>query len=181
MIGRSQSSSDTLQIINILIIIISILVCSILMLVRLPGMELIGIGPNWILIWMVTWSIKRNVWQSLIAGISLGLIQDGMTSAYPSHILGFVLVGVIVAQLQKQSFIQEDFISVALIVFVMVIVSETVLALQYFLHEVRQVSAIWSNYQRITITSAIISSLWSPIIYLPLNLWWQKLKKLPQF
>jgi len=54
---------------------------------RLPGIELLGIAPNWLLIWVVVWSVKRTVVQGAIAGLALGLLQDGMTSPYPTHAL----------------------------------------------------------------------------------------------
>jgi len=69
---------------------------------RLPGIELLGIAPNWLLIWVVVWSVKRTVVQGAIAGLALGLLQDGMTSPHPTHALSLALVGILTARLQKQ-------------------------------------------------------------------------------
>ncbi|NJK53847.1 MAG: rod shape-determining protein MreD, partial [Leptolyngbyaceae cyanobacterium SU_3_3] len=41
--------------------VVSVWVCLILLPSRLPGMELAGIGPNWLLVWVVAWSVKRSV------------------------------------------------------------------------------------------------------------------------
>jgi rod shape-determining protein MreD len=177
----SKWSSEQRQILNGLIICASALLCACLTFVRLPGMELLGIAPNWLLIWTVSWSLKRSVFQGILAGLALGMIQDGMTSAPasgPSHVLSLVLVGFLTAKLQKQRYLKEDFISVALIVFVMSIVAEAAIAVQHILHHIRAPEEIWLDYQRISLSSAILSSLWAPVLYYPLNRWWEKLKAL---
>lgn len=176
MIRFSKLNFTSYQIINSLIIIGSVTLCLLLLLSRLPGMELLGISPHWLLIWMVAWSVKRNVWQAAIAGVVLGLIQDGMTAPQPSHVLSLVVVGVLTARMQKQKYIQEDFISTALIVFGMVIVGETVTAIQYIVHGYRDFAVLWESHQRIILASAILSSLWTPVLSYPLNRWWDYLK-----
>lgn len=143
--------------------------------VRLPGMDLLGLGPNWLLIWVVAWSVKRTPLQGAIAGLALGLIQDGMTNPYPSHAIALACVGTISARIKKQRYIQEDFISVALIVFGMAVVAETVMAIQFGILRDRQLAEIWTDYQRIALASAILSSLWAPVVYYPLNLWWKRI------
>ncbi len=147
-----------------------------LSLLRLPGVELLGIAPDWLLIWVVTWSAKRSVWQAAIAGVALGWIQDGMVISAPSHVFSLVAVGVITASLNKSKYLGEDFISAAIIIFIMTLISETIFTIQYISHYFASLSDIWQNYQRITLTSAIITSLWSPAIYFPLSHWWQQNK-----
>lgn len=158
----------------------SILICATLLLVRLPGMDLLGLGPNWLLIWVVAWSVKRTGLQGAIAGLAIGLIQDGMTAGYPSHAIALACVGILTARIKKQRYIQEDFISVALIVFGMAVVAETVMAIQFGIMSDRKLAEIWTDHQRIALASAIISSLWAPVIYYPLNLWWRKMNLLEQ-
>jgi len=158
----------------------SVLLCLLLLPTRFPGTELLGIGPNWLLIWVVAWSVKRSVWEGALAGIVLGLLQDAMTSPDPTHALTLGLVGFLTGLLQKQRFIQEDFISVALIVFIMAILTETIFAGQLSLTGDRKVEYIWAYYQRVALASAILSSLWAPVVYYPLNLWWQKRKAVEQ-
>ncbi len=160
--------------VNSLVIGGSVTLCLLLSPTRLPGTELLGIGTNWVLIWVVVWSIKRTVFQGVMAGLVLGLIQDGLTGAYPSHVFSLVLVGFLTARLQKQRYIQEDFISVALIVFVMVIIAESITATQYFVAKVRPLEEIYREYQQLVLSSAILSSLWAPVLYYPLNNWWEK-------
>jgi len=170
------------QALNALVTAGSVLACLLVLPTRFVGMELLGVGPNWLLIWVVAWSIKRSPWQGAIAGITLGLLQDGMTTANPTHTLSLALVGILTALIQKQRYIQEDFISVALIVFGMAVIAETVTAFQFMLQDLRvpdrlssrTLSEIWNYHQQIALCSAILSSLWAPALYYPLNRWWQR-------
>ncbi|WOB43449.1 rod shape-determining protein MreD [Thermoleptolyngbya oregonensis NK1-22] len=170
------------QALNALVTAGSVLACLLVLPTRFVGMELLGVGPNWLLIWVVAWSIKRSPWQGAIAGIVLGLLQDGMTAANPTHTLSLALVGLLTALIQKQRYIQEDFISVALIVFGMAVIAETVTAFQFMLQDLRvpdrlssrTLSEIWNYHQQIALCSAILSSLWAPALYYPLNRWWQR-------
>ena len=173
------------QIVNWMVTVGSVLLCLIVLPMRLPGMELLGIAPNWLLIWVVAWSVKRTVVQGAIAGFVLGLLQDGMTSPYPTHTLSLALVGIMTARLHKQRYIQEDFISVAIIVFGMAMLAEALTTLQFsFLTNseaginkfaVSNFIELWKEHQRIALASAILSSLWAPVVYYPLNRWWQKM------
>lgn len=184
MNAYSKASLNRLQLLDKFITAGSVLICCLLLMVRLPGTALLGIGPDWLLIWMVTWSTKRHIYEIVIAAITLGLIQDGMSSPYPSHIVSLVVVGVLTARLHKQKYFREDFMSIALVVFVMAIVAATTVAIQYSFQSfegLRSLQEIWLQYQRTAISSAIISSLWTPIIYLPLNFWWEKLKRLEEY
>lgn len=172
-----------LQITNWVITSASVLLCLLMLPTRLPGMELLNIGPNWLLIWVVAWSVKRSVLSGAFAGIILGLLQDAMTTPHPTHALSLGIVGILTSLLQKQRFIQEDFISIALIVFAMAIVSNTIFALQLSFMGgncgdqcLRQPESIWIYYQRVALASAILSSLWAPVVYYPLNRWWQQMK-----
>ncbi|WP_246141526.1 rod shape-determining protein MreD [Hyella patelloides] len=158
---------------NALVIVSSVILCCLLYLLRLPGMELLGITPNWLLIWLIAWSVKRSIWQAAIAGVALGWIYDGLSVGNPSHVLSLVTVGVITASLNKERYLGEDFVSMALIVFVMAIMAETIFALQYVWLQIRSFSDVWQDYLRITTTSAVITSLWTPAIYAPLNRWWE--------
>ncbi len=203
----SDLSPLGLEAINWLIVVGSLLLCLLILPTRFPGMELMGVGPNWLLIWVVAWSLKRAAWQGAIAGIALGFIQDGLTLAEPTHALSLGVVGILTARLQKQRYLQEDFISVALIVFGMAVVAETITAFQYCLQQIptdslgeshslvkfvvpaladnkidlswqvfyTKLSEIWTYHQRIALSSAILSSLWAPVLYYPLNRWWERL------
>lgn len=165
---------------NLLVTVASVLGCLLMLPVRLPGIELLGIGPHWLLIWVVAWSVKRSPWKGALAGLALGLLQDAMTASYPSHAFGLVIVGILTARLQKQRYIQEDIVSVALIVFGMAVLTETVLALQISLDRLvteeslyPPLGEIWLYHQRVALSSAILSSLWAPALYYPLNRWWE--------
>ncbi len=153
----------------------SVILCLLVLPTRFPGMELLGIAPNWLLIWVVAWSVKRTAFAGAFAGIILGLLQDAMTSPNPTHALGLAVVGFLTGLIQKHRFIQEDFISIALIVFAMAVLSETIFALQLSLMN-RNLQDIWIYYQKVALSSAILSSLWAPVVYYPLNRWWQQVK-----
>jgi rod shape-determining protein MreD len=157
-----------------IVTVISVVVCSLLAFGRLPGMAIAGIGPNWLLVWVVIWSLKRSAWLGAIAGLVLGLIQDGLTTPEPTHVLSLVIVGVLTAKLQKERFVQEDFITVAIVVFVMTMIGETVMAIQFsFIQDGPSIGDIWRYHPKILLSSAILSSLWAPILYWPLNRVWQ--------
>lgn len=154
----------------------SVLLCLVMSLTRFPGMELLGIAPNWTVVWVVAWSVKRTAIQGALAGVVLGLLQDALTSPDPTHALGLGTVGLLTGLLQKQRFIQEDFISIALIVFAMAVLAETIFATQLTLMGDRNQQDIWAYYQKVALASAILSSLWAPVVYYPLNRWWQRLR-----
>ncbi len=158
----------------------SVLLCLLISPTRLPGMEVAGIGPNWLLIWVVAWSVKRSVLQGALAGLALGLIQDGMTAHTPTHVISLVLVGMLTARLRKERYLREDFISVALIAFAMAVMAETVTAIQYSIQGGRSLVEIWTYHQLIALGSAVLSSLWAPVVYFPLNRWWQQMSLLEQ-
>ena len=180
MTNASQFSPWARQFVNWAVTAASVILCLIVLPARLPGMELLGIAPNWLLIWVVAWSLKRTALQGALAGLVLGLIQDGMTSPHPTHVLSLALVGILTGRIQKERYIQEDFISVALIVFGMAVVGETVTAIQYSLLGDRTLAEIWTDHQRIALSSAILSSLWAPVVYYPLNRWWERMKLVEQ-
>ncbi|MEB3828818.1 rod shape-determining protein MreD [Phormidium sp. CCY1219] len=176
----SGRNSTNLKLLNAAILVGSVALCLLLMPTRFPGTELLGVSPNWLLIWVVAWSLKRTPSQGALAGVILGLLQDGMSSGAPTHVFSLALVGYLTARLQKQRYLQEDFISVALIVFGMSIVADTVRALQFTVMSDRSLEEIWMLHQPLALSSAILSSLWAPTISFPLNRWWQRMERLEQ-
>ena len=158
--------------------VMSVWMCLMLLPTRLPGMALAGIGPNWLLIWVVIWSLKRSVWQGLSAGLVLGLLQDAMTEANPTHIFSLMVVAYLISRLQKQRVLREDLIFITLVTFGMAVVAETVMAIQFSFLGTRTLVDIWRHHQLIALSSAILSSLWAPVLYFPLNQLW-KWSRLP--
>ncbi|MEM6611469.1 MAG: rod shape-determining protein MreD [Cyanobacteria bacterium P01_C01_bin.72] len=173
---RNQKSFDFLTAINLLFVTASIILCIVLMLVDIPGMELLEINPNWLLIWVVAWSQKRTVWHGAIAGVIMGCIYDGITLSNPSHIFSFILVGIITASLKTQKYLGEDFISVAFVVFFMTIFAEAIFTCQYSRTHFISIAEVVDKYQQVVIISAIITSLWSPALYYPMNLWQKRIR-----
>jgi rod shape-determining protein MreD len=188
VLNLAEWNASNRQFLNCAVTVGSVLLCLLILPTRLSGMELLGVGPNWLLIWVVSWSVKRTAFQGAIAGLTLGMIQDGMTADAPTHALSLIVVGILTALLQKQRYIQEDFISVALIVFGMAVLSETITALQFSLpnfglmtdQAARTLPEIWFYHQRIALSSAILSSLWAPAVYYPLNRWWERFEAVEQ-
>jgi rod shape-determining protein MreD len=161
----------------------SVFFCLLILPMRPLGMDLLGVGPNWLLIWVVVWSISRTPLDGAIAGITLGLLQDSLTAHFPTHALGLAIAGILTARLQQRRFLQEDLISVALIVFGLAVITETAMAVQlsaqYLFGEeslYNSLGAIWQYHQRVALSSAILSSLWAPALYYPLKRWWEKFR-----
>ncbi len=157
---------------------LSLVLCALVMPLRLPGMSLFGLAPNWLLIWVVAWSLNRPIAIATISGAAAGLVQDAMTlpgdgTPAPTHTIGLAIAGALTALLQKQRYLQEDFISVALITFGMTVVAETAIAVQLTLQG-NSLQLVWTLQQRITLASAVLSSLWSPVLYFPLSRLWQE-------
>ncbi|PZO17916.1 MAG: rod shape-determining protein MreD [Leptolyngbya foveolarum] len=168
---------------NWVVIVVSVLLCLLILPTRFPGMDILGVGPNWLLIWVVTWSISRSPFEGAVAGVVLGFLQDGMTAPFPSHALGLAIAGFITACLHQRRFLQEDLISVALVVFGLAIVTETAMATQLTARHLfgddspyLSLAAIWQYHQRVSLSSAILSSLWAPALYYPLKRWWEKVR-----
>ena len=173
------------QALNWLTTVTSVLICLLILPTRFPGMTLLDVGPNWLLIWVVAWSVNRTMVEGILAGLVLGWLQDGMTAAHPTHALSLIMVGALTARLQKQRYIQEDFISIALIVFGMAVLAETVIAVQFSVQAFgadggRELGSIWLYHQQIALASAILSSLWAPAVYYPLNRWWEQMAAIEQ-
>jgi rod shape-determining protein MreD len=182
MINIDKLSKTNAALLNGLVIGFSVLLCALLIPTRWPGMELVSIAPNWLMMWVVAWSVKRSIWDGMMAGVVLGAIQDGLSGSHlPSHILSLVAVGVLTALLQKQRYIQEEIVSIAIITFFMTGIAEAVTAIQYILQAHTNLadiasSPIWLRYQQVALASAILSSLWMPVLYYPLNCWWEKVE-----
>ncbi|MEL6551883.1 MAG: rod shape-determining protein MreD [Cyanobacteria bacterium J06621_11] len=169
------------QVWNWIVTIGSVFFCLLILPIRLPGMDIVGVGPNWLLIWIVAWSMGRLPWEGAMVGIILGLLQDSLTAPFPSHMVGLAIAGFLTARLYQQRILQEDLISVALVVFGLAILSETAMALQltsqYWSAEeslYAGLGAIWGFHQRVALSSAILTSLWAPALYYPLKRWWDR-------
>ncbi|MGB3571334.1 MAG: rod shape-determining protein MreD [Phormidesmis sp.] len=178
---RSRRSATNRQIWNWVVTIGSVFFCLLILPVRLPGMDIVGVGPNWLLIWVVTWSVNRMPWEGAIAGIVLGLLQDGLSAPFPSHTIGLAIAGILTARLHQRRFLQEDLVSVALVVFGLAVITETMMALQltaqYLSSEdplYPSLGIIWQYQQRVALSSAILTSLWAPALYYPLKKWWDR-------
>lgn len=173
------------QFLNFTVTCTSVILCILILPTRMPGMELLGISPNWLLIWVVAWSIKRKrtVLGAASMGLVLGFLQDAMTAPDPTHAVSLVVVAVLTVVLLKTwsipaDLVERDPIPIALIVFGMAVLAETVMGLQFLAMGDRALVEIWSDRQRVALCSAILSSLWAPVIYFPLNHLWEMTRNL---
>lgn len=166
------------QLLSTLLIVGSVLLCTLLSFARFPGVELLGIGPNWLLIWVVVWSLPRSTWQGIIGGLALGWIQDGLTSPHFSHALILSVVGFLAARLGKNRYLRNNFLALIWLVFVLAGLAEMATALQYVMQDVRSPADVWHDCQRLALSSAVVSSLWAPAFAYPFNSCWEKLRKL---
>jgi rod shape-determining protein MreD len=183
--SRRRMSARSRQFIYFVVTLVSAMLCVLVLPTRMPGTELLGIGPNWLLIWVVAWSIrrKRTVLGAALVGLTFGFLQDAMTAPWPSHAASLVTVAILTVLLQKMwsvpaDIVERDPIPVALIVFVMALVAEIVMGLQFWSTGDRTLLEIWSSHQRVALCSAILSSLWTPVIYFPLNRVWEMTRNL---
>lgn len=176
----SDLSPPLRSLLNMAIAVGSVLICLLMLPTRLPGTELLGMRPDWLLIWVVAWSVKRSPFQGAIAGMVLGLLWDSLSANTPSHAVSLAVVGFLTASFQKQRYLQEDFISVMLIVFGMSLLSETITAVQYIFYGWRSAAEIWGDRQHLVLITAVLSSLWTPVLYYPLNRWWEYFNSLDQ-
>ncbi len=176
---------------HISVVIASVGLCLLLLPSRLPGMEILGIGPSWLVMWTIAWSVRRSLWHAATAGIVLGLIQDGMTfpasatlGTVPTHVLSLTTVSVLAFWLHKRRYLDDTIFSVSIAAFMLTLVSEFVTGLQYLLETAIQQSPVasldslnhvWTNQSPVILIAAVLSGLWMPILYYPLNFWWQKI------
>jgi rod shape-determining protein MreD len=176
---------------HILVVISSASLCLLLLPTRFPGMEILGVGPSWLVMWTIAWSLRRSLWHAATAGIVLGLIQDGMTfpatttlGTIPTHVLSLTTVSVLTFLLHKRRYLDDTIFSASIAAFMLTIVSELITGLQYLLQmSIEQSPAasfdsfsyLWTNQSPVILITAVLSGLWMPILYYPLNLWWQKI------
>ncbi|ANV84754.1 rod shape-determining protein MreD [Picosynechococcus sp. PCC 7003] len=165
--------------INALVTLGSLLLCTQLLLLRIPGMTILGFSPQWLLMWVIAWSVKREMIYALLGAIAAAWIHDSlMVTALPSHLPGFVVVAYFVSRWRQQRYLQEDFIILALLVFVMTLAAEVIMAFQYLLWGLGSPGMIWGELQRIGLATAILSSLWAPLLCTPLVRWWDYVRML---
>jgi rod shape-determining protein MreD len=172
------------------IVLSSVSLCLLLLSTRFPGMEILGVGPSWLVMWTIAWSVHRSLWHATAAGIVLGLIQDGMTfpatatlGTIPTHVLSLTVVAVMAFWLHKYRYLDDTILSVSIATFMLTIVSEVVTGLQYLLQSamsqsieasIESLNYMWIDRPPVIAIAAILSGLWMPILYYPLNLWLQK-------
>jgi rod shape-determining protein MreD len=176
---------------HLLTVIGSASLCLVLLSTRLPGMEILGVGPSWLVMWTIVWSLRGSLWHATGAAIVLGLIQDGMTSAplvsigtMPTHVLSLTIISVLAFLLHKRRYVDDTIFSVSIATVLLTIVSEAVTGLQYLAEiaskhslafSLESSSYLWHDRPLVIPISALLSGLWMPVLYYPLSYCWQKM------
>lgn len=188
----AKLSPSIRNLLNLAVIVTSACLCIVLLPTRWIGMEIFGVGPSWLVMWTIAWSIRRSFWQATTAGVILGLIQDGMTlsqspplgTTATTHVLSLTAVGVLTVWLRKHRYINDGLFPVTVTAFMLTLLSEIILGLQHLLQIATvqipdfgslTMNQMWNHQSPAMLTTALLSSLWMPILYQPLNLWWQKI------
>ena len=52
-----------------------------------------GIGPNWVVLWLLPWALEDGPLSGAVAGLYLGLVLDGITLGEATHIPAFIALG----------------------------------------------------------------------------------------
>jgi rod shape-determining protein MreD len=176
---------------NVLAIVGSVGLCLMLSPTRFPGMEILGVGPSWLVMWTIAWSLHRSLWHAATAGIVLGLIQDAMTfpstttlGSIPTHVLSLTTVAVLAFWLHKHRYVDDTIFPVAIMTAFLTLVAEIVMGAQYLFQtaighspevSLESLNYLWANQSSVMLVASILSGLWMPIVYYPLYLWWQKI------
>ncbi|AZB71635.2 rod shape-determining protein MreD [Synechococcus elongatus] len=113
---------------------LSALGLTLLMLVRLPGLELAGIAPHWVLLWLITWAPGHAVWQGIVAGVTLGLLLDALSTPYPTHALGLAIAGWLITAGYRRRWFSLEPIALVSLCFGLAILIEATTALQFLIH-----------------------------------------------
>ncbi|MEM1367242.1 MAG: rod shape-determining protein MreD [Cyanobacteria bacterium P01_H01_bin.15] len=166
---------------NSAVVVGSVLLCAVFMLARFPGTELLNVGPNWLLIWVVVWSLKRQPAQALLAGLLVGMIHDALVSTpYPFRTILLAFAGLMTARLRFDRWLQAEWATLLLVSFFMAAALEIINAGQHFwslqttflpVDWAKAGSIFWQELPRIALTSAVLTSLWAPVVYYPLKRW----------
>lgn len=113
---------------------LSALGLTLLMLFRLPGLELAGVAPHWVLLWLITWAPGHAVWQGIIAVITLGFLLDALSTPYPTHALGLAIAGWILTAGYRRRWFSLEPIALISLCFGLAILLEATTALQFLIH-----------------------------------------------
>ena len=92
-------------------IFLSILLVPLLTFVGSPWINIYGIPPCWIVLWMLPWSLKEGENAAIIAGLAFGLLFDGLSISIGSQMPILILLGFWWGRLGRQgSEIKQSFV-----------------------------------------------------------------------
>jgi rod shape-determining protein MreD len=156
-----------------LIIIISAVFSILFSLAYFSETKTFGANINWIQVWVIVWSVKQKTFQGIVSGLVMGLIQDSLTVGTLSCIPSLVVVGALSSRFRKNYFIRDNlysFLSIILLVFILSLIAQGIIFLQYTLQGIYLFEYINIYHQSSILLSAILSSLYSPVLHYLMNI-----------
>lgn len=111
--------------------VVTAIACLFLLWVPLPGLQLLGYRPNWMIVWLVFWCTGRPAWMGAIAGANIGLLLDSVTTATPSHLLSCAVVGAVVGYWSRRRQAPPRTITLLLWLVALVLLAEGIYAFQH--------------------------------------------------
>jgi rod shape-determining protein MreD len=173
---KRQNPQLALKRYNSIVIVGSVVLCTILGLTRLPGMELMGIGPNWFVIWLSIWCLDRTLIQAILAGFCLGWIQDSLSAPWPSHTIGMVIVSMGFHFCFTHRFWKSDVLFLPLLVMGGVVINDGILSILFSLQDGQPILQVWQQRPQLFWISPLLSAIWTPAFFWPLRQWWAGFK-----
>ena len=122
-----------------LIIIISAIFSILFSLTYFSETETFRANINWIQVWVMVWSVKQKTFKGIISGLIMGLIQDSLTVGTLSSIPSLVVIGALSSRFRKNYFIRDNlysFLSIILLVFILSLIAQGIILLQYTLQDI---------------------------------------------
>ncbi|MEM9137520.1 MAG: rod shape-determining protein MreD [Cyanobacteria bacterium P01_F01_bin.42] len=175
---RQLRRQPVLRLYNPLVIVSSVLICTLLSLTRWPGMVLSGYGPGWLVIWLGVWCIDRTLLQAIAAGLCLGWIQDSLSAGWPSHTVGMITIGTGFHFCFANRVWKSDLLIAPIIVAIGVFVNDVIFSMLLSWSQTFSLIQTWRQASDLFWISPLLSAVWTPAFFWPLRQWWTFVKKL---
>lgn len=100
----------------------------------LPGLSLLGVTPDWLLLGLVLWCQGRRWLTAILAGVLVGWLRDALVaSPYPSHALGLALVAYATVWMGQRWTWTRSLVGLMLVTPLLTLVAEGAIALQFLI------------------------------------------------
>lgn len=119
--------------------------CLFLLWIPLPGLNLLGYQPNWMIVWLLFWCLGRPAWMGAIAGAVIGLLIDSVANPEPSHLPSSAIVGLLVGLWSRRQTVPPRTITLLLWIFLLVLLADGIVVLQQMLSNGELGWPIWGS------------------------------------